>query len=156
MAGREWKALPTLTSMHCILLISSLSITNDQAENNLRAVGRVLSRLTRQLSKIETPMKYQHPNFINVQGNSETQIQDGRPRQSKNKYSRRLLTEITNKSDKDNSESQYSSQSSELVDYGTSPEMRIQSFEDYDWEQDRMIRYGLNDHGVIEPKEYDS
>ena len=104
-------------------------------------------------------MKYQHqrhPNFIDVQSNSEAQIQDGRPRQSKNKHSRCLLTEITNKSNKDNLESQYNSQSSELVDYGTSPDMRIQSFEDFDWEQDRMIRYCLNDHGVIEPKEYDS
>ena len=71
-------------------------------------------------------------------------------------YSRCLLTEITNNSDKDNSESQYSSQSSELVDYGTSPDTRVQRFENYDWEQDRMIRYCLNDHGVIEPKEYDS
>ena len=45
---------------------------------------------------------------------------------------------------------------SELVDYGTSPDTRVQSFEDYDWEQDRMIRYRMNDKGVIEPKEYDS
>ena len=71
-------------------------------------------------------------------------------------YSRCLLTEITNNSDKDNSESQYSSQSSELVHYGTSSDTRVQSFEDYDWEQDRMIRYRMNDKGVIEPKEYDS
>ena len=97
-------------------------------------------------------MKYQHqrhPNFIDVQSNSEAQIQDGRPRQCKNKYSRCLLTEITNNSDKDNSESQYSSQSSELVDYGTSPDTRVQSFEDYDWEQDRIIKYYMNDKGDI-------
>ena len=97
-----------------------------------------------------------HPNLIDVQSNSEAHIQDGRPRQSKNKYSRCLLTEITKNSDKDKLESQYSSQSSELVDYGTSPDTRVQSFEDYDWEQDRMIRYRMNDQGVIEPNEYDS
>ena len=90
-----------------------------QAENNLRAVGKVLSRLARQSSEIDTPTKYQHkrhPNFNDVQSNSEAQIQDGRTRQSKNKYSRCLLTEITKNSDKDKLESQYSCQSSELVD----------------------------------------
>ena len=54
-----------------------------------------------------------------------------------------------------NSESQYSSQSSELVDYGTSPDTSIQSFEVYDWEQHRMIRYRMNDKGGIEPQGYD-
>ena len=47
------------------------------------------------------------------------------------------------------SESQYSSQSSEQVDYGTPPDTRVQSFEDYDWEQDRMIKYYMNDKGDI-------
>ena len=59
------------------------SIINDQAENNLRAVGKVLSRLARQSSEIDTPTKYQHqlhPNFNDVQSNSEAQIQDGRTR----------------------------------------------------------------------------
>ena len=51
---------------------------------------------------------------------------------------------------------QYRSQSSELVDYGTSPDMRVQSFEDYYWEQDRMIKYRMNDKGGIKPKGYDS
>ena len=83
-------------------------------------------------------------------------MQDGRSRQSKNKFSRCLLTEITNSSDKDKSESQYSSQSSELVDYGTSPDTRVQFFEEYDWEQGRMIRYRMNDKGGIEPQGYDS
>ena len=53
-------------------------------------------------------------------------------------------------------ESQYSSQSSELVDYGTSPDTSVQSFEDYDWKQDRMIWYRMNDKGGIEPQGYDS
>ena len=55
--------------------------------------------------------------------------------------------EITNSQDHEESESQHTSQSSELVDYGTWPDMRVQSFEDYDWEQDRMIRYRTNDKG---------
>ena len=59
-------------------------------------------------------------------------------------------------SDNEQSESQYFSQSSELVDYGTSPDTSIQSFEDYDWEQNRMIRYRLTNKGGIEPKRYDS
>ena len=42
------------------------------------------------------------------------------------------------------------------MDYGTSPDTRVQTFEDYDWKKDRMIRYRMNDKGVIEPKEYDS
>ena len=45
-----------------------------------------------------------------------------------------------------------SSQSSEQVDYGTPPDTRVQSFEDYDWEQDRMIKYRINDKGGIDPK----
>ena len=57
--------------------------------------------------------------------------------------------------DKDKLESQYSSQPSELVVYGTLPDTRIQSFEDYEWEQNRMIRYRPNDKGGIEPKGYD-
>ena len=32
----------------------------------------------------------------------------------------------------------------------------IYIYEDYDWEQDRMIRYRMNDKGGIEPKGYDS
>ena len=67
--------------------------------------------------------------------------QDGRSRQFKNKSSRCLFMDITNSQDHEQSESQYCSQSSELVDYGTSPDTRVQSFEDYDWEQERMIRY---------------
>jgi hypothetical protein len=39
------------------------------------------------------------------------------------------------------SESQYSSQSFEQGNYGTQPDEMVQSFEDYDWEQDRMIKY---------------
>ena len=41
-------------------------------------------------------------------------------------------------------------------DYGTSLDTRVQSFEDYDWEQDRMIRYRPNDKGGIEPNGYES
>ena len=60
-----------------------LSITNEQAENNLRAVGKVLSRLARQSSEIDTPIKYQHQrhlNFIDIQNNSEAKMRDGRSR----------------------------------------------------------------------------
>ena len=52
---------------------------------------------------------------------------------------------ITNSPDK--SESQYSSQSFEQVNYGTQSDEMVQSFEDYDWEQDRMIKYRTNDKG---------
>ena len=51
--------------------------------------------------------------------------------------------------------SQNSSPPSELVDFGTLPDMRTQSFEDYEWEQNRVIRYRPNDKGGIEPKGYD-
>ena len=47
-------------------------------------------------------------------------------------------------------ESQSSSQSSELVDYGTQPDVEVQSFEDYDWSQDRMVKYRRNDNGGLE------
>ena len=63
--------------------------------------------------------------------------------------------DIINSQDHEQSES-HCSQSSELVDYGTSPDTSIQSFEDYDWEQNRMIRYRMTDKGGIEPKGYDS
>ena len=56
--------------------------------------------------------------------------------------------EITNSPDIEKSESQYSSQSFEQVNYyGTQPDEMVQSFEDYDWEQDRMIQYRRNDKG---------
>ena len=132
---------------------------NEQAENNLQSVGNVLSRWRRQASEIDTPIKHQHQRLSNTskaQGNSDYSTQDGRSRQSKNNFSRCLLTEITNSQDHEESESQHTSQSSELVDYGTWPDGRVQSFEDYDWEQDRMIRYRTNDKGGIEPKGYDS
>ena len=102
-----------------MLRLSRLSISSDeQAENNLRAVGKNLSRLARQSGVTGTPIKYQHqqhPNFFHVQGNSEVPVQDGRSRQSKNKYSRCLLTEITNSQDTEKSESQFGSQSFEEV-----------------------------------------
>ena len=37
-----------------------ISVINEQAEKKLRAVGKVLSRLARQSSEIDTPIKYQH------------------------------------------------------------------------------------------------
>ena len=37
-----------------------ISLIKEQTENNLRAVGKVLSRLARQSGEIDTPMKYQH------------------------------------------------------------------------------------------------
>ena len=44
-------------------------LINEQTENNLRAVGDVLSGLARQSGEIDTPTKYQHqqhPNFLDV------------------------------------------------------------------------------------------
>ena len=52
-----------------------------------------------------------------------------------------LLKEITNSQDNEKSESQHSSQSLDQVNFGTQPDERIESFEDYVWEQDRMIKY---------------
>ena len=127
-----------------------ISLINEQAESNLRAVGKVLSRLARQSGVIDTPIQYQHRrnlNFLGVPGNSEAPVQDGRSRQSKNKYSRCLLTEITNSPDSEKLESQSSSQSSEHVNYGTQPDAGVQSFEDYDWDQDRKVKYRRNDKG---------
>ena len=136
-----------------------MSIRNEQAENNLQSVGKVLSRWRCQANEIDTPIKYQHrrqSNTSEAQGHKDDSTQDGRSRQFKNTSSRCLLKDITNSQDHEQSESQYYSQSSELVDYGTSPDIRVQSFEDYDWEQNRMIRYRTNDKGGIEPKGYDS
>ena len=85
--------------------------------------GKVLSRWRRQAIEIDTPIKYQHrrqSNTSEAQGNKDDSTQDGRSRQSRNTFSRYLLMEITNSQDHEESESQYSSQSSELVDYGTS------------------------------------
>ena len=128
-----------------------ISLINEQAENNLRAVGKVLSRLAWQSGEIDTPIKYQHqrhPIFFDAQGNCEVPVQDGRSRQYKNKYSRCLLTEITNSQDTEKSESQFGSQSVEEVNYGTQPDERVQTFEDYDWEQDRMIKYRRIDNKI--------
>ena len=66
---------------------------------------------------------------------------------AKNKYSRCLPTDITNSQDLEKLESQSSSQSSEHVNYGTQPDARVQSFEDYDWDQDRKVKYRRNDKG---------
>ena len=55
--------------------------------------------------------------------------------------------EITNSLDKEESESQHSSQPLDQVNYGTQPDEMVRSFEDYDWEQGRMIRYRRNDKG---------
>lgn len=127
------------------------SITNVQAENNLRTIGNVLSRLVRQSGEADTPLKYQHQrhsNSFEVQDNNESSIQNGRSRQTKNKNSRCLLTEFNNSQDNEKSESQCSSQSLEQVNYGTQPEEGRESFEDYDWEQERMIRYRRNNNEI--------
>ena len=126
------------------------SLINEQAESNLRAVGKVLSRLARQSGATDTPIKYEHRrklNFLDVHGNSEAPVQDGRSRQSKNKYSRCLPTDITNSQGSEKLESQSSSQSSEHVNYGTQPDAGVQSFEDYDWDQDRRKVKYRNDKG---------
>ena len=85
---------------------------------------------------------------LKLQGNSESTTQKGRSRQSKNKFSHCLLTEFTNTQDHEKSESQRSSQSLDQVNYGTQPEERRESYEDYDWEQDLTIRYSRNDDEI--------
>ena len=45
-------------------------------------------------------------------------------------------------------EYQSNSQSLDQVDYGTQPEEGRESFEDYDWEQDRMIKYRRKDNEI--------
>ena len=40
-----------------------------------------------------------------------------------------------------------SSQQLDQVNYGTQPDEMVRSFEDYDWEQGRMIQYCRNDKG---------
>ena len=127
-----------------------ISLINEQAENNLRAVGDVLSGLSRQSGEIDTPTKYQHqrhPNFLDVRGNSEVPVQDGRTRQSTNRKSQCPPMEITNSLDNEKSESQHSSQPLDQVNYGTPPDEMVRSFEDYNWELGRMIRYRRNDKG---------
>ena len=87
------------------------SITNVQAENNLRTIGNMLSRLVRQSGEADTPLKYQyrrHSNSFEVQDNNESSIQNGRSRQTKNKNSRCLLTEFNNSQDNEKSESRCS------------------------------------------------
>ena len=46
----------------------------------------------------------------------------------------------------------WSSQFSEQVNYGTQPEERVEEFEDYDWDEDRMVKYRYNEdtgiHGI--------
>ena len=116
-------------------------------------MGKVLSRLARQAGVIDTPIKYEHRrklNSLDVQDNSEASVQNGRSRQSKNKYSRCLLTDLTNSQDVEKFESQSSSQSSELVDYGTQPDVEVRSYEDYDWDQDCMVKFHRNENGGFE------
>ena len=125
-----------------------MTIRNEQAENNLQTISEALSCSARKLSEAETPIKHQHrrhSNFFEAQGNCESTTQNDRSRQSKNKYIRCLLMETTNSQDQEKPESQQSSQSLDQVNYGTQPDERVESYEDYDWEQERMIRYSRND-----------
>ena len=69
------------------------------------------------------------------------------PDKFKNRKSHCLPMEITNSPDNEESGSQHSSRSFEQVNYGTQPDEMVQSFEDYDWEQDRMIQYRRTDKG---------
>ena len=68
------------------------------------------------------------------------------PDKSKTKYSRCLLDEINNSQEDKELEYQSNSQSLDQVNYGTQPEEGRESFEDYDWEQDRMIKYRMKDN----------
>jgi hypothetical protein len=128
-------------------------LINEQAESNLKAIGRALSRLARQLGVTDTPIKYEHRRKLNLldgHGNSEITVQDGRSGQPKNKYSRCPPTEFTNRQDLEKFEPQSSSQSSEPIDYGTQPDAEIRSYEDYDWVQDRMVKYRRNDNDGLD------
>ena len=127
------------------------NLRNAVAEDTVRNVGNILSRLFRQMGEFNTPLKYQHQrlsNSSNVPDNSESSVQNGRPRQIKNKYSRCLLDEINNSQEDKELEYQSNSQSLDQVNYGTQPEEGRESFEDYDWEQDRMIKYRMKDDGT--------
>ena len=70
----------------------------------------------------------------------------------KNKFIKTKIysTEFTNRQDVEKFEPQSSSQSSELVDYGTQPDAEIRSYEDYDWVQDRMVKYRRNDNDGLD------
>jgi len=128
-------------------------LINEQAESNLKAIGKALSRLARQLGVTDTPIKYEHRRKLNLldgHGNSEITVQDGRSGQPKNKYSRCPPTEFTNRQDLEKFEPQSSSQSSEPVDYGTQPDAEIRSYEDYDWVQERMVKYRRNDNDGLD------
>ena len=70
------------------------------------------------------------------------------PDKSKTKYSRCLLDEINNSQEDKELEYQSNSQSLDQVNYGTQLEERRESFEDYDWEQDRMIKYRRKDNEI--------
>ena len=59
-----------------------------------------------------------------------------------------FLMEITNSQDHEESESQHSSQLPDQVNYGTQPEERIESFVDYDWDQDQKIKYLCDENGI--------
>ena len=89
-----------------------------------------------------------YPKSSETQGISESTTQKGRSRQSINKSSRCLLMESTNTQDQENAGSQLGSQSIDQVNYGSQPDERIESYEDYDWEQDRMIRCSRKDDEI--------
>ena len=128
-------------------------LINEQAESNLKAIGRALSRLARQLGVTDTPIKHEHRRKLNLldgHGNSEITVQDGRSGQPKNKYSRCPPTKFTNRQDVEKLEPQSSSQSSEPIDYGTQPEVEIRDFEDYDWVLGRMVTYHRNDNDDLD------
>ena len=128
-----------------------MTIRNEKAVNNLCAIGKALSCPARKVSEVDTPIKHQHwsyPKSSETQGISESKTQKGWSRPSINKFSRCLLMESTNTQDQEKSESQQGLQSTDQVNYGTQPDERIESYEDYDWEQDRMIRYSRNDDEI--------
>ena len=62
--------------------------------------------------------------------------------------------EITNSLDNEKSESQHSPQPLDQVNYGTPPDEMVRSFEDYNWELGRMIRYRRNDKGGNIPTDF--
>ena len=67
---------------------------------------------------------------------------------SKNKYSRCIRNELNDSQEDKKLGSQSSSQSFDQVNYGTQPEEGRESFEDYDWEKEQMIKYRRTDNEI--------
>ena len=56
--------------------------------------------------------------------------------------------EITNSQNNEELESQHNSQLSEQVNYGTQPEETMECIVDYDWDENRKIKYLYDENGL--------